>query len=208
MKMTNNITTLFLDIGGVLLTKGWGHESRYLAAEKFNLDIPEMEERHKIVFVTFELGKLTLEEYLDLTVFYKERNFSKDEFRQFMFSQSQPYPEMIELIKQLKKRYGLKVVAVSNEARELNAYRIEEFKLAEFIDFFVSSTYVQLRKPDVDIYKLALDMSQSQPAETICIDDVCVFTNVAESLRIKGICHIDYETTGKELQALGFDTTL
>ncbi len=204
--MINKITTLFLDIGGVLLTNGWGHQSRHLAAEKFNLDIPEMEERHKIAFVTFELGKLTLEEYLDITVFYKERNFSQDEFRQFMFLQSKSYPEMIELIKQLKKRYGLKVVAVSNEARELNAYRIEEFKLAECIDFFVSSTYVQLRKPDVDIYKLALDMSRSQPSETICIDDVCVFTNVAESLGIKGICHVDYKTTCEEFQALGFET--
>lgn len=208
MEEAKNITTLFLDIGGVLLTNGWGHESRHLAAKKFNLEIPEMEERHGIAFESNELGKLTLEEYLNITVFYTERNFSKEEFRQFMFSQSQPYPEMIELIKRLKKRYGFKIVAVSNEARELNTYRIEEYKLADFIDFFVSSTYVHLRKPDIDIYKLALDVSQSKPSETICLDDVSVFTNVAESLGIKGICHIDYETTCKELQSLGFETNL
>ena len=203
-----NITTLFLDIGGVLLTNGWGHESRNLAAKKFNLDIPEMETRHGIAFETFELGKINLDEYLNITVFYKDRCFTKDEFIQFMFAQSQPFPEMIELIKKLKKQYGLKIVAVSNEARELNTYRIEEYKLAEFIDFFVSSTYVHLRKPDVDIYKLALDMAQSQPGNTLCIDDVCVFIKVAERLGIKGICHIDYETTCKELQSLGFETTL
>ncbi len=208
MKEAKNITTLFLDIGGVLLTKGWGHESRYLAAEKYNIEIPEMEARHNIAFETFELGKLTLEEYLNITVFYKERNFSIEEFRQFMFLQSQPYPEMIEMIRRLKKRYGFKIVAVSNEGRELNTHRIDKYNLAGFIDFFVSSTYVHLRKPDVDIYKLALEMSQSKPSETICIDDVSVFTTVAESLGIKGICHIDYETTGKELQALGFETTL
>ena len=208
MKEAKNITTLFLDIGGVLLTNGWGHESRNLAAEKFNLDVPEMEARHNIAFETYELGKITLEEYLDIAVFYEHRDFTKDAFRQFMFSQSQPYPEMIELIKRLKKRYGLKVVAVSNEARELNTYRIDEYKLVGFIDFFVSSTYVRLRKPDVDIYKLALDMAQSKPSETICLDDVSVFTSVAESLGIRGICHTNYETTCKELQALGFETTL
>ncbi len=208
MKETKNITTLFLDIGGVLLTNGWGHESRNLAAKKFKLDIPEMESRHGIAFETFELGKISLDEYLNITVFYKDRSFTKDEFIQFMFSQSQPFPEMIELIKKLKKQYGFKVVAVSNEARELNVYRIEEYKLADVIDFFVSSTYVHLRKPDVDIYKLALDMSQSQAEETLCIDDVCVFISVAESLGIKGICHINYETTCKELQSLGFETTL
>ena len=208
MKEAKNITTLFLDIGGVLLTNGWGNESRKLAAEKFKLDIPEMESRHGIAFETYELGKITLDQYLDITVFYEHRTFSKDEFREFMFSQSQPYPEMIELIKRLKKRYGLKIVAVSNEARELNTYRIEEYKLAGFIDFFVSSTFVHLRKPDIDIYKLALDMTQSQPEETLCIDDICVFIKVAESLGIRGICHINYETTCKELQSFGFETTL
>lgn len=147
-----------------------------------------------------------MDEYLDIAVFYEPRSFSKDEFRQFMFAQSKPYPEMIELIKSLKKRYGLKIVAVSNEARELNTYRIQEFELASFIDFFVSSTYVHIRKPDMEIYKLALDMAQVQPGEVICIDDVSVFITVAESLGIKGICHINFETTCKKLQSFGFET--
>ena len=135
MHEKTDITTLFLDIGEVLLTNGWGHESRLLAADKFNLDFNEFDARHSIAFETYELGKLTMEEYLDIAVFYEQRNFSKEEFTQFMFTQSTPYPEMIELIKRLKKRYGLKIVAVSNEARELNTYRIEKFGLAGFIDF-------------------------------------------------------------------------
>jgi putative hydrolase of the HAD superfamily len=166
-----------------------------------------MEARHGIAFDTYELGKLTLEEYLNITVFYEQRNFTKDEFREFMFSQSQPYPEMIELIKRLKNNYGFKIVAVSNEPRELNTYRIQEYKLAGFIDFFISSAFVHLRKPDIEIYKMALDMAQVEPGEVLCIDDVSVFVNVAESLGIKGICHINYETTCKELQSLGFETT-
>ena len=145
---------------------------------------------------------------MNITVFYEQRSFSKDEFREFMFSQSQPYPEMIELIKRLRKRYGLKIVVVSNEARELNAYRIQEYKLASFIDFFISSTFVHLRKPDIDIYKLALDVTQAELGEVIYLDDVPVFVSAAESLGIRGICHINYETTCKELQSFGFETTL
>jgi putative hydrolase of the HAD superfamily len=133
---STDITTLFLEIGEVLLTNGWGHESQHHAADKFNLDFTNFDTRHAIAFETYELGKLTMDEYLDIAVFYEPRDFTKNEFRQFMFTQSKPYPEMIELITQLKKQYGLKIVAVSNEARGLNTYRIEEFGLAGFIDFF------------------------------------------------------------------------
>lgn len=208
MQLTINITTLFLYIGEVLLTNGWGHESRQLAAEQFYLDYNDFNTRHAIAFEIYESGKLTMDEYLDIAVFYEPRDFTKDEFRQFMFAQSTPYPEMIELIKRLKKRYGLKIIAVSNEARELNTYRIQEFGLTGFIDFFVSSTYIHIRKPDSDIYNLALDMAQVQPAEVICIDDVSVFVTVAEGLGINGICHVNYETTCKKLQSFGFETTV
>ncbi|MBK5273336.1 MAG: HAD-IA family hydrolase, partial [Bacteroidia bacterium] len=170
-----NFTTLFLDIGGVLLTNGWGHESRHLAAEKFGLDIPEMETRHNLTFDTYELGKLSFEEYLDRTVFYEERSFTKDEFREFMFAQSKKLPEMIEFIIGLKKQYGLKIAVVSNEARELNTYRIQTFDLASFVDFFISSSYVHFRKPDIDIFKLALDISHVKPEEVIYIEDQPMF---------------------------------
>ena len=120
MQHKNKITTLFLDIGGVLLSDGWGPAFRQLAAEKFHLDLAELEVRHNIMFVTYEEGKITLQEYLDRVVFYKKRDFSFDEFRDFMFSLTTPYPNMIAFIKKLKVQYGLKIVAVSNEVRELN----------------------------------------------------------------------------------------
>jgi putative hydrolase of the HAD superfamily len=205
---STDITTLFLDIGEVLLTNGWGHESRQLAAEQFNLDYNDFNTRHAIAFETYESGKLTVDEYLDIAVFYQPRDFTKDEFQKFMFTQSKPYPKMIQLLTQLKKQYGLKIVAVSNEARELNTYRIQQFELAGFIDFFVSSTYVHIRKPDIDIFKLALDLAQVQPGEVIYIDDTAVFITIAESLGIRGICHVNYETTCKKLQSFGFETTI
>ena len=161
MKRAIPITALFLDIGGVLLTNGWDHHARKRAATNFKLEWDEMEDRHHLIFDTYEEGKLTLEEYLSRTVFYEERPFTRDQFREFMFAQSQPYPEMIELVTQLKVRHRLKIAVVSNEAREVNAYRIGKFKLNGFVDFFISSCFVHLRKPDADIFRLALDIAQT-----------------------------------------------
>src|SRR5271166_4440594 len=123
------ITHLFLDIGGVLLTNGWDHDARKRAATNFKLELAEMENRHHLTFDTYEEGKLTLEEYLDRVVFYQKRPFTRAQFRHFMFAQSKPYPDMIELCARLKARYRLKIAVVSNEARELNAHRIRTFEL-------------------------------------------------------------------------------
>ena len=136
------ITTLFLDIGGVLLTNGWGGEQRNNAVVHFNLDPKELNERHHLTFDTYEEGKLTLSEYLKRVVFYEKRKFSEDDFINIMFKQSLPYQDTIDFFKGIKKRYQLKVIAVSNEGRELNAYRIKTFNLAELFDAFVSSSFV------------------------------------------------------------------
>ena len=199
----SNITTLFLDIGGVLLSNGWGHEFRQLAVEKFHLDAREMEDRHSIMFVTYEEGKITLHEYLNRVVFYKPRDFTHAEFRDFMFSLTVPDEEMIVFIKKIKEEYGLKIVAVSNEARELNEYRIQTFGLYEFIDFFISSCYVHLRKPDENIFRMALDTAHVTPEQVIYIDDVQMFVDIASGLSIKSIRHIDCLSTSKALIAMG-----
>ena len=141
------ITALFLDIGGVLLTNGWDHQARRLAAKTFDLDLDEMEDRHDLTFDTYEVGKLTLEQYLSRVVFYRKRPFTRGRFRKFMFAQSKPFPQMIDLVRKLKTRYGLKIAVVSNEGRELTVYRIQHFKLDGFVDFFISSCFVHVRKP-------------------------------------------------------------
>ena len=197
------ITTLFLDIGGVLLSNGWGHDSRSEAAAKFHLDIPEMEARHKLTFNTYELGKLTLDEYLNRTVFYEQRSFTQDVFRDFMFARSTAHPEMIELIIALKKKYSLKIAVVSNEGRELNAYRIQKFNLTGFVDFFISSSFVHFSKPDTDIFKVAIDIAQVDPKEVIYIEDQPMFISIAESFGITGIRHTNYENTCKKLASFG-----
>lgn len=193
------ISTLFLDIGGVLLTNGWDRKARRLVGESFGLDYKEMDERHHLTFDTYEEGKLSLDEYLDRIVFYEERPFKRDDFRTSMFAQSRTFPEMIELVSRLKARHGLKVAAVSNEGRELNEYRIRTFGLSRFIDFFISSSFVHYRKPDADIYRIALDIAQVAPEQVVYIDDRPMFVEVAAALGIHGIVHSDYETTRRGL---------
>ena len=130
---------MFVDIGGVLLSDGWGRESRKDAASFFDIQHDDMEERHHLTFDTYELGKISLDDYLKRAVFYEKRSFSYHALKEFMHAQSKPYPEMIKIISRLKKQYGLKLAAVSNEGRELNDNRIKKFKLNDLIDFFVSS---------------------------------------------------------------------
>ena len=197
------ITTLFLDIGGVLLTNGWDHNIRLHAAEKFGLDHEEMDERHHLTFDTYEAGKLSLDEYLNRIVFYQERSFSREDFKKFMYDQSKPFPEMLELMRELKTQYDLQIAAVSNEGRELTKYRVQQFKLGTFIDFFISSCFVHYRKPDEDMYRIALDISQVQPEQVIYIDDREMFVEVAQGLGITGITHTDYGTTKRTLERLG-----
>jgi putative hydrolase of the HAD superfamily len=200
---STKITTLFLDIGGVLLTNGWDHHARRRAATNFTLDLAEMEDRHHLTFDTYEEGKLTLDEYLGRVVFHKRRSFTRAEFRRFMFAQSKPYPEMIELVAQLKARFGLKIVVVSNEARELNAYRIRTFRLGRFVDAFVSSCFVHIRKPDADIFRLALDIAQTPVQQIVYVENTPMFVQVAAGLGIRSILHTDYTSSCTRLSALG-----
>jgi putative hydrolase of the HAD superfamily len=189
------ITTLLLDIGGVLLTNGWDGPTRKLAAESFELDYTEMDKRHRLVFDTFETGKLTLDQYLQILVFYQPRPFTIEQFRDFMFAQSKPLPHMIDFLTKLKEQYHLKIGALSNEGRELAEYRNKQLGLTKFIDFFIVSGFVHLRKPDPDIYRLALDVGQALPEEVIYIDDRAILTEIGASLGLNVIHHTGYETT-------------
>jgi len=199
MKKKPVITTIFTDIGGVLLTNGWDRQARKKAIQLFKLDADETEERHHLTFDTYEVGKLSLDEYLERVVFYEKRNFTKKHFRQFMFSQSKPIPEMMEMLAHLKKQHHLKIAVVNNEGSELNEHRIKTFKLKRFVDFFISSCYVHFRKPDKDIFRIALSTAQVKPEQVIYLEDRPMFVQVAQSLGIRGIHHIDHKTTLKEL---------
>ena len=206
MKKDAPIKTLFVDIGGVLLTNGWDHHARKRAARTFKLEWAELESRHLLTFESYEDGKLTLKEYLALVVFYEKRPFTRAQFQRFMFAQSKPYPAMLDLVAQLKIRHGLKIAVVSNEARELNAFRIHKFKLGRIVDFFISSCFVHIRKPDADIFRLALDIAQVSAEQVVFIDNTPMFVQIAEGLGIRSILHADCQSTCAKLALLGLHT--
>jgi putative hydrolase of the HAD superfamily len=200
------ITTLFTDIGGVLGTNGWDTAARQRASQQFGFDADQANRRHSLTFDTYEVGKLSLEDYLRRTVFYEPRDFSPDEFKRFMFQQSQPFPEMIELLTNVKKRHSVEIAVVSNEGRELNEFRVKHFGLKKFVNFFIVSSLVHFRKPDVDIFRLALDVAQVAADEVVYLEDRPMFVEVACGLGIHGIRHVDVETTKAALAEFGLDT--
>ena len=203
MKKATSITCVFLDIGGILLSNGWDHHARKRAARHFSLEWAEMEDRHQLNFAIYEEGKLTLEEYSGRVVFYQKRPFTRAQFRRFMFAQSKPYAQMIEMVARLKVRHGLKIAVVSNEGRELNAHRIRKFKLDAFVDSFISSCFVHIRKPDVDIFRLALDIAQAPAEQVVYIENTPLFVQIAEGLGIRSILHTDYKSTSAKLASFG-----
>jgi len=207
VKKPLRITTLFVDIGGVLLTNGWDHLARKRAAKHFKLNWTEMDERHRLVFETHEEGKLSFEEYLDWVVFFEKRSFTRNQFRDFMFSQSKPYPKMLELVAQLKAQHSLKVVVISNESRKVNAYRIRTFGLDRLVDTFISSCFVGMRKPDIQIFRLALDLAQTTPERAVFIDNTAMFVQIAERLGMRSILHVDHASTRAKLASLGLQTS-
>jgi len=200
---SKRITTLFLDIGGVLLTNGWDRNSRSKAVDKFDLDLDEVNERHHLTFDTYEEGKLSLDQYLNRVIFYEPRGFSKKEFRKFMFNQSQPHKETIAYFRRLKEKNGLRITAVSNEGRELNDYRIQTFDLNQLIDAFISSSFVHFRKPDRDMFRMALDVSQVKPEHALYIDDRKLYLQVASEMGISGIHHTGLESTRNAIRKYG-----
>lgn len=191
------IRAIFWDVGGVLLSNAWDHTQRSAALKRFDLDEREFHDRHEMVVSSFERGKITLDEYLDRTVFYRPRPFSRDAFREYMFSLSQPLPGMLEFAQSLSDSGRYLMATINNESRELNYYRIERFGLRKMFRLFFSSCFVGLRKPERDIYRLALETTQI-PAEECCfIDDRALNLECAAQL---GMHTIEMDTR-EQLQA-------
>ncbi len=194
------IKTLFVDIGGVLLTNGWDRGIREKTLNEFHVDKDEFDHLHKQYYNLHEQGKISFDEYLKKVVFWKKRDFSISEFETFIKDQTVPYSEMITLIESIKKAYNLKVVAVSNEGRDLAEYRIKTYDLNKIFDSYIVSSFVYFQKPDPHIYRIALDVTQAPIDEVLYIDDRSYLVEAASKLGIKGIVHTSVETTKKELE--------
>ncbi len=199
--MESSYKILFSDIGGVLLSNGWGHLSREAAAKKYGLDYHEMDELHNFIFNVYEIGKITLDEYLDTVVFYKARNFSREEFKDFIFQESTQLPDMLPWLVAWKNAHPqIKIISINNEARELNNYRIKKFNLHDFFDAFVSSCEVGMRKPDPGIFRLAFGIAQAEPNECLYFDDRPMLVAAAKKEGIHAYHHKSFEETKKVIE--------
>lgn len=189
-----------MDIGGVLLSNGWGHESREKAAKTFGFDYEEMNTLHTFIYNVFEIGSISLDAYLDTVVFHCPRDFTKVEFKEFMYAQSVELPLLLQWIKKWKKRTELPVFAINNESRELNDYRIEAFGLHELFDGFFSSCYVGACKPDPRIFQQALKIVHVAPHECVFFDDRPMLANAAKNVGMNSVHHQKFEITKEILE--------
>jgi putative hydrolase of the HAD superfamily len=197
------ITTLFWDIGGVILTNGWGRNSRREAATTFNFDYEEFQDRHDLSFPAFDTGHISLNEYLERTLFYRARAFTREEFIAFMFEQSKEFPETRAVLDETARSGKYLIGSINNEPLELNQYRIETFHLrSDFLVFF-SSCYVRARKPEETIFRIALEVTQRPPQECIFIDDRALNLEFPRRLGMSAIHYQNAEQLRSELRNHG-----
>lgn len=198
-----DLKVLFLDVGGVLLSNGWGHESRAAAAKEFNFDYDDFNRLHEFIFNVFEIGNLTLEEYLDTAIFNQPRDFTKEDFKSFMYAQSVELPGMLQWVIDWKNAgCGFRIISINNEPKELNDYRIKKFKLHRCYDAFVSSCEVGMRKPDPRIFKLAMGMAQALPEQCYYFDDRPILVGAAARLGINAFHHKGFESSKSIIEKL------
>jgi putative hydrolase of the HAD superfamily len=165
------IRHIFFDIGGVLGSNCWDREQRQRAVEHFGLNAEDFQWRHEEVSGEWEEGRITLDEYLDIAVFYTGRKFSKDEFRAFMYAQSVAHPETIAIARELSRDPRYTLMTLNNEAEETNIYRIEHFGISEIFEAFLTSCWLGARKPTRRVYHRALGIAHARPESSLFIDD-------------------------------------
>src|SRR5579862_1590584 len=194
---------LFWDNGGVILTNGWDRGSRRKAVETFNLDWADFEDRHELMLNAFEIGQASLDEYLRRVVFYRERAFTQDDFKAFMFAQSQPFPESLDFLGKLTATGRYFSAALNNESLEINDYRIHAFRLRDYFKAFFGSCYLGVRKPDRGIYSLALKITQSEPEECVMIDDRGLNLECAKEMGMHTVQFQNVDQLREDLAQLG-----
>lgn len=169
--MSAHWDVVLFDIGGVLGSNGWDGEQRREAVDYFHLDATEFQYRHEETVGALEAGEISLDEYLDVTVFSEARPFSRDEFRRFMFAQSEPWPDSIAIARELAASGHVRLATLNNESEDLNCHRIERFGLRDIFPTFFTSCWMGVRKPTHAIYRRVLGMTQADPTRTIFVDD-------------------------------------
>lgn len=199
--MDEEAQVLFWDIGGVLLTNGWDRDQRAGVVARFGLDASDFGERHKLVASELELGRVSLDEYLDQTVFYQPREFGKEDFRAAMYEQSQPNLDTLALARRLGQ--GRRMYSLNNEGHDLNAHRIDSFELREFLLGFFTSCYLGVMKPNPAIYRLGVQLAHAPAEQAIMIDDRIQNVEAARRTGMRAIQYLSAAQLEADLAALG-----
>ena len=201
----SEITTLFWDVGGVIMTNGWDTVARRRAAEVFHLDWEEFQDRHDLSSPAFDTGHISLDEYLNRTLFYRPRPFTREEFIAFMFAQSKEYPESRAVLDKAARLGKYFIGSINNEPLELNEYRIAAFHLRRDFQVFFSSCYLHTRKPEEMIFRIALEVTQRPAQECVFIDDRPLNLENPRKLGMKTILYQDAEQLRAELKNCGVE---
>ena len=199
------IKAIFWDVGGVLLTNAWDRKQRETTLDHFGLDEEEFSDRHEMVVSSFERGKISLDEYLDRTIFYRSRHFSREQFKNYMRALSQPLPAVLALAAELAQSGRYLMGTINNESRDLNLYRIEKFGLRSIFELFFSSCFVGLRKPEEGIYRLALETTQQTPDQCCFIDDRALNLEGARRMGMHTIEMDSIDQLRRDLKELGIE---
>lgn len=199
------ITTLFWDIGGVIMTNGWDTPARRLAVDTFHLDWEEFNDRHDLSFPAFDSGNISLGEYLNRTLFYRPRSFTREDFTALMFAQSKEYPEARAVLDSLARKNKYFIGSINNEPFELNEYRIATFHLRRDFQVFFSSCYLHTRKPEETIFRIALEVTQRPPQECVFIDDRPLNLENPRKLGMNAIHYQNPPQLCSELQNYGIE---
>jgi len=197
-----SLTHVFFDIGGVLGTNGWDREQRARAIEKFSIE-DDFEHRHHQVVSEFETGAMSLEEYLDVTVFYTPRLFSREDFELYMLGLSEPNPYAIEIAKHVAGTGRVRLMTMNNESAVLNTYRIERFGLRPIFSAFLSSCWLGVRKPSRSFFERGIAIAQADAERSMLIDDRDQNLAPAAALGMQTIHYTDPESLARSLASAG-----
>jgi putative hydrolase of the HAD superfamily len=199
----SSVRTLFFDLGGVLLSNGWDTGSRKKAAEVFGLDYQEFQTRHEMLKTAFETGRLSLDAYIRKAVFHRQRAFSPEDFKAFMFSRSVVLGDTLEWVHALSRSGKCRLYTLNNESRELHEHRVREFSLDRIFAGFLVSCYLGQAKPDEEIYLNSLGIAACERHDALFIDDRALNIEPALALGLNAVLFEGLDSLRDALKGYG-----
>lgn len=107
-------------------------------------------------------------------------------FGERLFAALDPNPEMIDLIREVRRR-GFRAALLTNNVREWESAWRSMLPVDELFETVVDSAFVGVRKPEPEIYHLTLQRIGLDPGACIFIDDMEINCEAAADLGIHAV---------------------